>query len=70
MSIATTDAIGPSTTVNEVLQVLPEASGLLSDLGLDTCCGGGLSLQEACGDAGLDLASVLGRLQKLEDGGA
>lgn len=70
MSTTTTDAIDPSTTVNEVLQVLPEASGLLSDLGLDTCCGGGLSLQEACGDAGLDLGSVLGQLHGLHDGTA
>lgn len=65
MSAPTAKTIGPSTTVNDVLDVLPEASGLLNDLGLDTCCGGGLSLQEACGDAGLDLGSVLGQLADL-----
>ncbi len=57
--------IGPTTTVNDLLAILPEASALLSDHGLDTCCGGGLTLAESCTDAGIDLSAVLADLTTL-----
>ncbi len=65
MSKPTPDSIGPSTTVNDVLIALPDASGLLNDLGFDTCCGGSLTLQEQCADTGTDLDSVLQQLGEL-----
>lgn len=65
MSKPTPESIGPSTTVNDVLVAIPEASGLLSDLGFDTCCGGSLTLQEQCSDTGNNVTSVLEQLQQL-----
>lgn len=57
--------IGPDTTVNDLLVILPEASALLSDHGLDTCCGGSLTLAESCSDAGIDVNTVLTELGNL-----
>lgn len=51
--------IGPSTTVNQVLELQPEAGAVLNDYGLDTCCGGALTLAESCADAAVDLTAVL-----------
>lgn len=66
MSNEPSPAIEPTTTVNETLRRLPEASGLLLDRGVDTCCGGGASLREACDDAELDLGGLMAELQALE----
>lgn len=53
-----------ATTVNELLALHPDASALLSDLGIDTCCGGGLPLGEACEDAQVPLAEVLAAVER------
>lgn len=66
MSETSPSALAPTTTVNEILNRIPEASGLLLDRGIDTCCGGGASLATACDDAGLDLAALLDALLTLE----
>lgn len=55
----------PTLTVNDLLARLPEASGLLLDRGLDTCCGGALTLAEACDDGGVDLDALMGDLRTL-----
>lgn len=34
-------------TVNEAVQVCPEAIGVFKAAGIDTCCGGGLPIAEA-----------------------
>ena len=50
-------------TVNEALHAAPELVGTLNRLGLDTCCGGTLTLAEAGRAAGLtpeDLVVALG----------
>lgn len=60
-------AIGPTTTVNDVLEILPDATGLLADRGLDTCCGGALTLEESCSDAGIDLGVLLEDLAALSE---
>ncbi len=52
--------ITPDMTVNELLAARPEATGVLLDLGIDTCCGGSLSLAEAASDAGLSVDQVVG----------
>lgn len=57
-----TAAITAHTTVNEILALRPETSALLADFGLDTCCGGGSPLHEACADAQVSLAEVLDAL--------
>lgn len=56
-------AIAPDITVNELLAARPEASGLLLELGIDTCCGGSLPLGEAAADAGVDFDRVVALLE-------
>ncbi|MDZ7706811.1 MAG: DUF542 domain-containing protein [Trueperaceae bacterium] len=58
-------ALEPTTTVNDVLRLVPEASGLLLERGIDTCCGGSATLAEACDDADLDVAALLDELRAL-----
>jgi len=58
-------ALEPTTTVNDVLRLVPEASGLLLERGVDTCCGGSATLAEACDDAELDLDALLAELRTL-----
>jgi iron-sulfur cluster repair protein YtfE (RIC family) len=47
------------TTVNQLLERDPELGATLNALGIDTCCGGGLTLREAAQAAGVPLATVL-----------
>lgn len=50
-------------TVNEALCAAPQLVGVFNRLGLDTCCGGTLTLGEAARSAGLtadELRAVLG----------
>lgn len=61
-----TAPIDASTTVNDLLKLVPAASGLLSDRGLDTCCGGSLTLEESCEDAGVELGSLLTEITALQ----
>ncbi|EIA39718.1 DUF542 domain-containing protein [Thermus parvatiensis] len=53
------------TTVNEVLQRHPEAVRLLNEMGIDTCCGGADSLEEASRQAGKNPEEVLKALLAL-----
>jgi len=66
MSADSPAAIEPTTTVNEILNRVPEASELLLERGIDTCCGGGASIAAACDDADLDVAGLLDELRTLE----
>ncbi len=60
--------IDPETeTVNELVLRVPAALPLLAEQGIDTCCGGGLSVAEACRRHGVDVEELLARL---EDGSA
>lgn len=45
-------------TLNEIVAHYPDALGILHRLGLDTCCGGALALEDAVARHGLDLATV------------
>lgn len=65
MDTTPSSAVQPTTTVNDVLRLVPDASGLLLDRGIDTCCGGGASLAEACEDADLDVDALLAELRAL-----
>ncbi|WP_135256573.1 DUF542 domain-containing protein [Thermus caldilimi] len=57
------EGITLKTTVNEILRHFPETVGLLSGLGLDTCCGGAEPLEEAAKAAGQDPEAVLRALE-------
>lgn len=58
-----TPPVNGATTVNELLRGHAETLPVLSRLGIDTCCGGGQSLEEAARSAGLSLAELLSQLQ-------
>jgi len=47
------------TTLNEFVQANMHSSALFEQLGLDTCCGGQKTLEEACAEKGLDPHQVL-----------
>ncbi|MGB8660088.1 MAG: iron-sulfur cluster repair di-iron protein [Candidatus Acidiferrum sp.] len=52
------------TRVNEIALSNPGARRVLEDAGVDYCCGGGKSLQDACLHAGVTAGQILLRLQQ------
>jgi regulator of cell morphogenesis and NO signaling len=55
-----------TTTVGEMVAERPARARVFEELGIDYCCGGKLSLTEACGRRGLDVQSVRRRLAEAE----
>lgn len=55
-------------TVSELVVERPSRSRVFEELGIDYCCGGGVSLTEACAGAGLDPEEVLAELERREAG--
>lgn len=51
-------------TVNDLLRQTPAAAAVLNRLGIDTCCGGSLSLAEAAASVGIPLSQLLAALQQ------
>ena len=58
----TSPSIPAALTVNALPREMPAAAAVLNRLGIDTCCGGSLSLAEAAASAGLPLAQLLAAL--------
>ena len=54
--------IDPMWSVNELLRLYPAAGRVLNDYGIDTCCGGGDSLEDAARAANIDVTLLLGAL--------
>jgi regulator of cell morphogenesis and NO signaling len=52
------------TRVNEIALANPAARRILEDAGVDYCCGGGKSLQEACLHANVPATEILKRLRQ------
>lgn len=53
-------------TVREVALSIPAATRVFEKLGIDYCCGGGKSLEQACGAANLQVQSVVELLRSAE----
>lgn len=53
--------------VRDLAVTLPGATRVLEQLGIDYCCGGGRSLQDACERSGVSLELVLARLDAAAD---
>lgn len=49
----------PGMTVNELLREESRAAAVLNRLGIDTCCGGSMTLAEASRTAGTTAAAVI-----------
>ncbi|HEX7023962.1 MAG TPA: DUF542 domain-containing protein [Gemmatimonadales bacterium] len=52
-----------TTTVNELLRRYPASAAVLNRMAIDTCCGGGLSLEKAAEAAGLPFPTLLAALR-------
>lgn len=48
-------------TINEVIEFWPAMAATIEEDGIDTCCGGGLSIEEAAKEQNKDLADLLAR---------
>lgn len=53
-------------TIGEIVAEDYRAAGIFRQYGLDFCCGGGRTVEEACAKKGVDLESVMGDLSSLE----
>lgn len=58
--------ISANQSVGELVVERPERSRIFERLGIDYCCGGKLSLHDACHRKGLDLTSVIKQLDRSE----
>jgi regulator of cell morphogenesis and NO signaling len=59
----TTRSIDVSTTVNDMLRTYPETVSVFNAFGIDACCGGAASLQEAARRDGVNLAELVAALE-------
>ena len=55
-------AMATDQTVESLVRGSPRASEILRGLGIDTCCGGRLTLSQAAASAGVPLTAVLAAL--------
>jgi regulator of cell morphogenesis and NO signaling len=55
--------IATTTTLAQLVVDRPGRAQLLESLGLDYCCGGGRSIEEACAKKGLDLEVVISQIK-------
>ena len=54
----------PDMSVNDVLQRWPASVRALNALGVDTCCGGAASLEEAAADIGVPVFRLLDAIER------
>jgi len=59
-------SVSTAKTVREVVLGFPESTRILEKLGIDYCCGGNKSLEEACSAANLSVDEVLDSLEQAE----
>lgn len=60
-------ALSKSTSVGAIVAQRPARACVLEQLGIDYCCGGKVSLEEACLKKKLDVEEVLEKLRDVED---
>ncbi|HYX42630.1 MAG TPA: iron-sulfur cluster repair di-iron protein [Pyrinomonadaceae bacterium] len=58
--------LNANTTVRELALTRPEATRIFERLQIDYCCGGHRTLDTACADAGLEIATVMQQLAAVE----
>ena len=62
MSTATTTQLDCRLSVNEVIARHPATAATFNAHGIDTCCGGSASVEEAAHRAGIDPTELCGEL--------
>jgi regulator of cell morphogenesis and NO signaling len=60
-------SVSPARTVREVAVEFPEATRIFERFGIDYCCGGNKSLEEACAASNLSVDQVLDSLELAEE---
>lgn len=55
--------LDPAQTINEIVARHPESIAVFNRFGMDTCCGGGVSVEEAARRDGLDVDQILSALR-------
>lgn len=55
--------LDPSLTINDIVARHPETIAVFNRFGVDTCCGGGVSVEAAARRDGLDLDQILAALR-------
>lgn len=59
--------LGITVTVRQLVRELPVATKVFAEFGIDYCCGGQKTLEEACIDAGTTPSQVLDRLEQVRN---
>jgi len=62
-------SVSTARTVRELALEIPEATRIFEKIGIDYCCGGNKSLEEACATANLSVDEVLDSLELAEQTG-
>lgn len=62
----TTD-LDSALTINEIVARFPETVPVFNRFGMDTCCGGGVRVDEAAARDGLDANAVMAALRDVVD---
>ena len=52
-------------TINEIVAEYPETIAVFNRFGLDTCCGGGIRVEEAARRDGIDAEGVVAALNQV-----
>lgn len=58
------DKITKDMVVNDAIRLYPETVGVFTDFGIDSCCGGAATIEEAAKRDGADLDSMLRMLNE------
>ena len=61
--------LDPGLTINEIVARHPETVACFNRFGFDTCCGGGVSVEEAARRDGVDVDAVLAELRRAMEQG-
>ena len=61
--------IDPTLTVNDVVARDPETLGIFKAFGIDACCGGAKTVEEAARRHGIDRNALLAALERREENG-
>jgi iron-sulfur cluster repair protein YtfE (RIC family) len=68
LDMATAATLDPTLTIKEIVARFPETVPVFRRFGLDTCCGGGVRIEEAAQRDGLDAADVLAAVRQALEG--
>jgi regulator of cell morphogenesis and NO signaling len=61
----TAGSIDPTTTVNDLIRMYPDSVSVFNELGIDACCGGNASVAEAATRDGVEVETLLARLDAI-----